>query len=284
MKAVTTAGFESQNTLVSAVTTSSFAPCVVLGQDSFDRIKRDEFLQNPCSVSYDPITGKLAVADTSNNRVLIWNTLPTSDSFGYLSPPDVVVGKKTMEFLDTVTSNEKRLSNPYGVDIYNNKMVIADSSHNRVLVYNTIPTSNYPSADVVIGQLSFTARSKNITNSNTPGQNTLHNPRFVEIDSNGKLYISDFNNERILVFNSIPTTNGANADTVIGQSNFTSQGASRSATRISNPYAISHSGSRLYLADYNNRRALAFDEPYSNGMAASAVIGQDNFTTNANNT
>ena len=38
---------------------------------------------------------------------------------------------------------------------------------------------------------------------------------------NGKLYVADTQNHRILIFNSIPTSNGAAADLVLGQPNLT---------------------------------------------------------------
>ena len=37
---------------------------------------------------------------------------------------------------------------------------------------------------------------------------------------NGKLYIADTQNHRVLIFNSIPTANGAAADVVLGQPDF----------------------------------------------------------------
>ena len=38
----------------------------------------------------------------------------------------------------------------------------------------------------------------------------------------GKLYVADTQDNRILIYNKIPTTNNAAADVVVGQPNFTS--------------------------------------------------------------
>jgi len=38
---------------------------------------------------------------------------------------------------------------------------------------------------------------------------------------NGKLYVADTQNNRVLIYNSIPTANGAAADVVLGAPNFT---------------------------------------------------------------
>ena len=96
----------------------------------------------------------LAVADTDNNRVLIWLTLPRSNN----QPADVVVGQA--DFTHNTTSvppTQTSLRGPSGVWISNGKLFIADAQDNRILIYNRIPTSNKAPADVVVGQTSFTA-------------------------------------------------------------------------------------------------------------------------------
>src|SRR5436190_11248773 len=86
-------------------------------------------------------------------------------------------------------------------------------SPSRVFAYTT-----NMSASVVVGQSDFTTNNTGTTSS------TLNGPRGVAI-CNGKLIVVDINNNRVLIWNSIPTSNNQAADVVVGQPNFTSSTA-----------------------------------------------------------
>ena len=96
-------------------------------------------------------------------------------------------------------------------------VVVADTNHNRVLIWNRIPTSNNAPADVVVGQPNFTTTS---VPGNTPNAKSMRGPQGVWIQ-NGRLYVADTQNNRVLIFNRIPTSNGVAADVVLGQPDFT---------------------------------------------------------------
>ncbi len=53
-----------------------------------------------------------------------------------------------------------------------------------------------------------------------PTATSLRGPQGVWIQ-NGQLFIADTQNDRVLIYNKIPTTNGAAADIVLGQPNMT---------------------------------------------------------------
>jgi hypothetical protein len=53
----------------------------------------------------------------------------------------------------------------------------------------------------------------------------------VYTDGN-KLFVADILNQRVLIFNSIPTSNGASADVVVGQPNFTSNSSGTTANTL----------------------------------------------------
>ena len=55
---------------------------------------------------------------------------------------------------------------------------------------------------------------------NTPNAKSMRGPQGVWIQ-NGRLYVADTQNNRVLIFNRIPTSNGAAADVVLGQPDFT---------------------------------------------------------------
>ena len=82
----------------------------------------------------------LAVADTSNNRVLIWNTIPTQAD----QPADVVVGQKDFSSLKPVVADATSLRAPQGVWLSGGKLYVADTLNNRIMIWNTIPTPEQP--------------------------------------------------------------------------------------------------------------------------------------------
>ena len=66
---------------------------------------------------------------------------------------------------------------------------------------------------------------------------------------------------------------------VIGQANFTSRVAAITQNGFNQPFgAATDSAGNLYVVDYGNR-VLMYQPPFSNGMNASVVIGQANFTS-----
>lgn len=213
--------------------------------------------------------GKLVVADSGNNRVLIWNTLP--DSFGDL--PDVVVGQ--VDF-NTSTSgvSATQLAFPTSAIIANGRLLIADQNNNRVLVWNAVPTANGAAADFVLGQADFTTR---LADDEADEMN-----RPASLWSDGfRLLVADSGNNRVLYWSLFPQDNGADADYVIGQSAFSRSTGGTSAASLRAPFGVTADGTRIYVADSGNNRVLAFDSfPIASGMAASKVFGQgvDRFT------
>src|SRR5690606_17945631 len=93
------------------------------------------------------------VADTNNNRVLLWNTIPQSNN----TPPNVVLGQPDLSnnFPRTTSTG---MRGPQGVWIDSGRLFVADTQNSRVLIWNSIPTSNGQAADIVVGQPDFTTR------------------------------------------------------------------------------------------------------------------------------
>jgi len=105
------------------------------------------------------------------------------------------------------------------------------------------------------------------------------------VDTTGRLWVADTDNNRVVWFNNAASkANGANADGVIGQSNFTNQGAAVTSTGMNKPSAVvtSQDGA-LWVADTGNNRVLRFASAaaLSSGAAATRVLGQSNFTSNS---
>lgn len=77
--------------------------------------------------------------------------------------------------------------------------------------------------------------------------------------SNGnQLFIADSDNNRVLVWDSFPTTDGQKADRVLGQADFVSAVYQTSQTGMSFPTGVYVDGNRLFVADNDNRRYLIF--------------------------
>jgi len=249
------------------------------------------YMSTPTGVATDGTV--LAVADTNNNRVLIWKTVPQSSNV----PPDLVLGQPdftTLGSADVHAQNASSMRGPQGVWIQNGKLFVADTTNNRVLIWNSIPTSNNQPADIVLGQPNFTS----VGLPSQAAANNMSGP--VSVTSDGtRLYVADLGFNRVLIWNHIPTSNGQPADVVVGQPDMNSSTANnktklcasvgtdsngnpqypdRCAATLDFPrYALSD-GTRLFVADGGNDRVLIFNSiPTSNGASANIVLGQDDF-------
>jgi len=127
-------------------------------------------------------------------------------------------------------------------------------------------------ASVVIGQANFTATSSSV------GRSSLSGPLSICFDPSSNLWASDVGNNRILEFKP-PFTNGMGASVVIGHAGFTTSTALTNPSTLSQPAFIAcDSQGDIWIADGGNNRVLEFKPPFTNGMNASLVIGQPNFS------
>jgi len=259
--------------------TNGAAADFVLGQPNFtsaNLVAAPNGMSGPQTVTEG--NGRLFNVDYDYNRVLIWNTPPTTTH----ASADVVVGQP--DFTTTIANcTAAGLYSPESIFTTDSKLIVADASNNRVLIFDSLPTSNGATADLVLGQSGFTTCAANDDNQDgsgdgAPTARTLDNPSDVWTDGT-KLIVADYGNNRVLVWNSFPTSNFAPADVVIGQNGMTTDAAGTSATRFDAPYFLTSNGEQLFVTDWNNNRVLVFDTiPGSNGVAASTVLGQSDFT------
>ncbi len=242
-------------------TTNNASADVVIGQPNMTTVNGGSpttaaTLGYTLGVFYDTPTGKLIIPDWFQNRVLVFNQIPTANG----ASADVVVGQT-----DFISSSSIARPTAAGflralfAEVYDGKLFVS-TSENRILVWNTIPTTNGVPADVVIGQPDFTHSSSN--QGGSAAANTINTP--YQVTSDGKrLFVIDSGNNRILVYNSIPTANNTSADMVIGQPNFTStsanQGGSVAGNTLSTPGGVNIQGNQLFVADYLNNRLLIFN-------------------------
>jgi hypothetical protein len=245
---------------------------VVVGDPSFTTCSNTGTTQSsiiyPEGVAFSPDGNKLIVTDDVNHRVLIWNTIPTTNG----QAADVVLGQTNFT-TSTSGTTVANLSSPLGVFVSpNGKLIVADGSNNRVLIWNSIPTVNGIPADVVVGQPNFT------TGTLGNALNKMYAPWGVWVSPDGKLLVADQGNHRVLIFNTVPTSNGASANVVIG----TTSVSGTTSTLLSNPVGVTVSPQgQLAIGEFLNSRVLIYNTiPTTNGAAANVVLGQPNFTTN----
>ncbi len=225
--------------------------------------------------------GILAVGSAYANRVLLWDTLPETNG----AAADVVIGQTNFSNTSSGTT-ASTLKTPMNVTFSpdGTKLIVADAGNNRVLIWDSIPKTNGVAADHVIGQKDFTSNGYATTAYN------LHAPSGVLVLPDGRLLITDNGNNRVLIYNQIPTENGDTADIVIGQADFTSNGAGSGANELNQPWDCAYTPEgKLLISDdgdpsnsTGNHRILVFNNvPTSNDASADVVIGNTVFDSKA---
>ncbi len=217
---------------------------------------------------------KFFVVDRGNHRILIFNQVPAANN----AMPDVVVGQPNftsgLANAGQAATNAMGYSEPVHVSVCGDgKMLVSDRNNSRVLIYNTIPKANGASADLVVGQPDFTS---NLAATTATG---LRLP-YGGYCFNKKLFINDRDNNRVLVYNTFPTTTNAAADFAIGQADLVTGTGACAANKLAGVYEIAKYGNELYFVEGFNHRITRYAAiPTAFGAVATNVIGQPNLTT-----
>jgi hypothetical protein len=264
---------------------------LVIGQPDFttyDYHLTSTGLYGPYSVAIDFENLKLYIGDGDNHRVLryaypLTGNQPAAELvFGqdnFTSNPDQDFVNQWGWYPD---ANPHQIWYPMAIAVYKGDLWVLDSYNHRVVKFSDAysQTTNNPDADVVIGQAGFTTRDYSCT------INTLRFPQGMTIDSIGNLWVVDTGNGRVLRFSDASSlTNGEGANAVLGQSDFETNTVSPSP--VQNQFGLSTSiyvkGTTAWICDRDFNRVLRFDSVYSkpDGANADAVLGQDDFTSNA---
>ncbi|WP_413664147.1 Ig-like domain-containing protein [Microbulbifer sp. CNSA002] len=215
--------------------------------------------------------GRVFAASPYMARVAVWNDLPSWED----AAPDWLLGQSTME---NCTPNDREqdgsilqpsvrtLDMPEDVWSDGEKLAITDSGNNRILLWNSMPTSSFAPADIVLGQADFVS-SEGLP----PSRQTLS--LFERgIWSNGiQLFVADGGNNRVLIWDQWPQENFAPADIVLGQEDFdrsafndsnqngiADEGELPSAATLKWPDGITAYEDKLIINDSGNNRFLIF--------------------------
>ena len=236
---------------------------------------------------------ELYIADYGNSRVIVMpytgsgaatvagaaTRLLGQDQF-YLNAPNLVEGR------------EFNFSGSSGIAIDSSStpphLYVSDPANNRVLGFKDLRSVTFGAkADIVIGQPDFQRTVINYPSGDPtkPNANGLHFPTGLTLDSSGNLYVADTGNSRVLRFTAPfanPTSLPA-ATLVLGQFSLTGPTITdASANTMSAPYGLAFAHQNgLLVSDAVHTRVLYFagtSATFTNGMAASKVFGQANFT------
>lgn len=255
-------------------------------------------LSSPSKVTISA-DNRLVVADTGNNRVLIWNTLPTGNV-----PADVVVGQpnftsfRANQMLAAPTAST--LSSPTSAIIVNGYLIVVDQGNNRVLIWNSVPSAVSTPADVELGQSAIKVDGDTTTNCTTNSGTTgfcfttsaaagddaattgtrlgLSSP--TDVWSDGfKLLVSDTGNNRVLYWSQVPFASNTLYNFVIGQTAPAQNAAAGGSQGLRTPWGVYSDGASVYVGDSGNNRVLQYSGfPFQHGPAAVGVFGQADFT------
>lgn len=165
------------------------------------------------------------------------------------------------------------LSNPNGSPgVYNGVLFLPDSSNDRVLGFDRLPPANEASANFVLGQPNFT--------STTQGTGLLmFDPRTARA-FDGKLFVTDYQNHRVLIWNAVPSATQTPPDVVVGQTDLNGNSSGCAANQLIGPQGIFVAGGKMIVADGLASRVLIWNTvPTQNGVAADIELGQPDFVT-----
>ncbi|BAZ40170.1 NHL repeat-containing protein [Calothrix sp. NIES-4101] len=223
--------------------------------------------------------GSLWVSDTGHHRLLGWKNLPTQNS----QPADWVIGQPDFfhEGQNAKTLPGRTTFNvPTGICACGEGLAVADAWNHRVLIWKKVPQDSHVPADLVLGQVDFTENKPN-RGKYIAAANTL-NWCYGVFYHQGKLFVADTGNRRVLIWHQLPTENGQPADLVLGQPDMLSRnengGATASASSMRWCHDITVWGKNLVVTDAGNNRVMIWDGiPSENNIPCAVVVGQKSF-------
>ncbi len=258
-------------------TAGDVAPDVILGQS--DPTGTDENRGGDCGplTFYWPFglataDGVFYVADTGNRRVLGWNGLPDPDR-----QPDLVLGQPAADAREENRGQLGPDSFRWPHDVAGlppapgrpGIVHVADAGNHRLLGWRPRPELDRP-ADTVLGQPDFTTGTEFPYVPQTA--TGFRFPYAVDIEAGGsdvgdngaggRMAVADTANNRILVWDSVPSASGVAAGRVLGQPDFAANGENRwdavAADTLCWPYGLSLHRGVLAVADSGNNRIVVW--------------------------
>lgn len=181
----------------------------------------------PAGIAVDP-RGRIYVTDFGGQRVLTW---PNVEALESCQPADGVIGAGELSGPEAVT-----------VDTRTETVFIADTLSHTVKGYHR-------STDGQGWMLTVTLGNQGVAGA---ALNQFNFPRGLAVDPNGRLFVADDFNQRVLLFDP-PFTQGESAVDSIGA--FADGG-------FTSPKGLAIIGHTLFVTDYDGHRVLRFTGPF----------------------
>jgi sugar lactone lactonase YvrE len=228
-------------------------------------------LFSPGKVAVDSNAGKIYVVDTLNHRILRYATATAlqdgSSAEAVFGQPDFVSS--------TPAADRNGLNEPFAAVVdFAGTLWVSDTGNHRVVAYENAATeSNYPAADLFLGQ------PDELTTTSGTAADKFHTPMGLAFDTQANLWVADSSNHRVLFF-ARPSSEDGVADKVLGNSVFTQAVSGTTADRLYLPSDVAITADEtLWVADRANNRVVRFDnvDTKMNGASADGVLGQTSF-------
>lgn len=228
---------------------------------------------------------KVVVGDTNNHRILIWNTVPQSNSV-----PNLVLGIPDSRTLSGSGPyggvTETSTSAPWSLASTDTGLMVGDQLLNRLLTWTQFPGQTRSGAEPtpsLWGQTSSDLQSPNgggrVSALGVSSPKIFFEPAFSTY--NARVFISDSDNNRILIFeNGVPTTANTAPTKILGQTSFTTNVPGSTRTTLRSPRGIVANGNAVFVADWGNHRVIGVGYGQWSGANASVanfLVGQPNF-------
>ncbi|MBI4910078.1 MAG: hypothetical protein HY820_41050 [Acidobacteria bacterium] len=269
---------------------SNTPPDLVLGQLNFTTNNsgsgRNQ-LNWPGNVAITPDGRRIAVTDTNNDRVLIWNEFPNRSG----APADVIIDLTRLS-QPGPTPGGMRFGWPWGVWTDGRKFAIVATQGAAVLIWNSIPTRDNLPPDLILrpraagtprnitsdGETFFAVSDHNNGEERRPGTMVWlevpstpdQPPAFTwpewfkgTFTSDGKLILAGI--QSVSIYNRKPTTADTRPDLVLRPSSYRNGDG---------PDAVTVQG-RLYVCNYNGNNVLVWNSVPTANQQPDFALGSD---------
>ena len=219
----------------------------------------------------------LVAADSGNHRVLIWHGVPERDE----QPADVVLGQPDGQSEGPAAGGrgpEQGMYLPTGVLVHDDRLVVADAWHHRILVWNSVPVRNDVPPDVVIGQTAPDAVEPN--RGGGCSATSFYWPFGIAVIGDA-FWVADTGNRRVLGWRSGIPEPDQPADVILGQPDAEAREENRGGpagpASFRWPHDIAGREDLLLVADAGDHRVLGWSPQPSGDRDAELVLGQPDF-------
>ena len=246
----------------------------VLGQPNFTKstaATQQNGMNVPSGIAYDSTNQRLFVAQSTGNRVTVYSVSSITNGQNATN----LLGQ-TSYTVATAATQQNGMNVPQGIayDSTNNRLFVAQSTGNRVTVYDTSSITDGQNATNVLGQPNYLRATAAST------QNGMNVPSGLAYDANNtRLFVGQSTGNRITMYNVSSITDGQNATNILGQPNYTASTAASTQNGMNSPVSLAFgTGSyRLFVGDSGANRLSVYD--VAGTVSVSGTVYTDQGTT-----